>query len=121
MDNMTKSQLIKWSGIRDFLDIIVIGQIPGINWLLDLPVLIMHLNYAGPVALFTLLEAIPGLGFLPIWTIAAMSYPNHDEACHAAHSGMPQRFTHHESMQYLPSTHTVRRAESQVLEDLERE
>jgi hypothetical protein len=115
---MTKSQLIKWSGVRDFLDIIVIGQIPGLNWLLDLPLFIMHLNYAGPRAFFTLLEAIPGVGLIPIWTIAAMSYPNRDPVTEAM---SPQQFAYQQPMQYLPPTNPARRIDSQVVEDLSRE
>jgi hypothetical protein len=76
--NMTKKQLIKWSAGRDALNFIGIGQIPGLCWLLDLPLIIMHFNYAGPAAIFTLFETIPIIGFFPFFTVAAMMYPNHD-------------------------------------------
>jgi hypothetical protein len=76
---MTKSHLIKWSVARDALNFMCIGQLPGLAWLLDLPLLIMHFNYAGPAAIFTILEMIPVVGFFPFFTVAAMLYPNHDE------------------------------------------
>lgn len=76
---MTKSQLIKWSIARDALNFIGIGQIPVLCWLLDLPILVMHFNYAGAAALFTLLETIPIIGFFPFFTVAALCYSNHDE------------------------------------------
>jgi hypothetical protein len=75
---MTKAQLIKWSAARDALNFVGIGQLPGLCWLLDLPLIIMHFNYAGPSAIFTLLETIPIIGFFPFFTVAAMMYPNHD-------------------------------------------
>jgi hypothetical protein len=118
---MTKSQLITVSGVRDFLDFILIGQIPGLNWLLDLPVLIMHLKYAGPVALFTLLEAFPIVGFFPIWTIAAMSYKNHDKPAQPEAPVVPQQFVYQQPAQYLPSPEPVRRVESRVVAEFDRE
>lgn len=76
---MTRSQLIKWSIARDALNFIGIGQIPGLCWLLDLPLIVMHFRYAGPASLFTLLETIPVIGFVPFFTIAALCYPeDHD-------------------------------------------
>jgi hypothetical protein len=71
--------LIKWSIARDLLDLLIVGQLPGVGALLDLPLIIMHFDYAGPAAAVTLLEAIPVVGLLPIFTIMALCYPNHDD------------------------------------------
>ncbi len=63
---------------RDLLNIIGIGAIPPFSWLLDLPLLVMHFNYAGSKAAFTLLELIPVVGVFPFFTVAALNYPDHD-------------------------------------------
>jgi hypothetical protein len=73
---MTKKTLITCSIIRDALNWLLVGQIPGVCQLLDVPLLIMHYKYAGPQASWTLLELIPMVGLIPIFTIAACNYPD---------------------------------------------
>ena len=77
---MTKAQLIKWSAARDMLDLFIIGQIPPFNWLLDIPLFIMHFAYAGPMALVGLLELIPVVGMFPFFSTLAALYPKQEEA-----------------------------------------
>jgi uncharacterized membrane-anchored protein YitT (DUF2179 family) len=74
---VTKTQLIAVSAIRDLLDFVVVGQIPGLNWILNLPVIWLHYRFAGPRALVTLFENVPGIETLPCFTVAAISYPDH--------------------------------------------
>lgn len=73
---MTKKELVIWSILRDLLDLVGIGQIPPFNWMLSAPVQLMHFSYAGAKATTCLLEMIPLVGVLPIFTIAALSYPS---------------------------------------------
>lgn len=75
---MTKKTLIAVSAARDALDFVMIGQLPGLNWLLNIPVIYLHYRYAGPLALLTLFENVPGIETLPGFTVAAISYPNRD-------------------------------------------
>ena len=71
---ITKKQLIFWSIFRDALNWMLVGQIPGLCQVLDIPLLVMHYKYAGAKASFTLLELIPTAGFIPIFSIAAFCY-----------------------------------------------
>jgi bacteriorhodopsin len=64
--------------VADALGILVIGQIPVLSWVIDIPVIIMHLAYAGPVGLGTLLELVPVVGILPVFTLAAAGYEKHE-------------------------------------------
>ena len=73
---MTRTQLVAISVIRDALDFVVIGQIPGLNWILNIPVIILHYRFAGPRALITLFENVPGIETLPCFTAAALAYPD---------------------------------------------
>jgi uncharacterized membrane-anchored protein YitT (DUF2179 family) len=73
---MTRTQLILVSAIRDALDFAIVGQIPGLNIALNIPVIIMHYRFAGPRALITLFENVPGVETLPCFTAAAISYPD---------------------------------------------
>ena len=68
---MNRGQLIMWSVIADVLDIVVIGQTP-IGWVIDLPLIVMHFVAYGPAAILNLLELIPGIGFIPVFTIMAL-------------------------------------------------
>lgn len=83
---MTRRQLIAWSAARDALDWLVIGQVPPFNWLLDIPILCMHLKFAGPPALIGLIELVPVVGMFPFFTTAALSYPEPEAAKEAAAS-----------------------------------
>lgn len=71
---MTKQQLIGASIIADVLDVFVIGQVPGLSWFIDIPIIIMHVSYAGPKGFMTLLELVPVVGTLPLFTFAAFSH-----------------------------------------------
>ena len=71
---MTKGNLVKISMVADFLDFVVVGQIPVLSWVIDLPVIIMHVAYAGPAGLTTLIELVPFVGILPMFTLAAAYY-----------------------------------------------
>lgn len=73
---MTKAQLIAISAIRDLLDVLIIGQLPVLNWCLNAPVIFFHYRFAGPRALFTLLENLPGVETLPCFTAMALAYPD---------------------------------------------
>jgi hypothetical protein len=72
---LTKQQLIVFSVVADVLDVLVIGQVPGLSWFIDIPVILMHLAYAGSRGWTTLIELVPVVGTLPLFTIAAMSHP----------------------------------------------
>lgn len=65
--------------VADILDFAVIGQVPGIGHLLDVPVFILHFLAGGPKALLTLLELIPFVGSLPIFSYLAWRYKSKGE------------------------------------------
>jgi hypothetical protein len=71
---VTRQNLIVASLIADALDIAVVGQWPGLSWLIDLPLIALHVWYAGPAGLPTLLELVPVVGTLPLFTVAAFSH-----------------------------------------------
>ena|GEM_PF-5800494 len=71
---MTKKQLLIASGIADSLDLIAVGQIPGLSWFVDIPVLLIHVAFAGPKGWITVLELVPLVGTIPIFTLAALQY-----------------------------------------------
>lgn len=75
---MTKQQLIIASIIADVLDVFVVGQIPGLSWFIDIPVICLHIAFAGPKGFFTILELIPVVGTLPLFTVAAFSHEAHE-------------------------------------------
>ena len=68
---MTRQELIMASLVADILDILVIGQIPGLSWFIDIPIICMHVSFAGAAGLGTLIELVPVVGTLPLFTIAA--------------------------------------------------
>ena len=62
--------MVALSIITDLADLAIAGAcVP-----LDILSMILHYSYAGPVALFALADCLPGLGFLPIFTIMAFCY-----------------------------------------------
>jgi hypothetical protein len=71
---VTKKHLLIASLIADALDFAVIGQMPGLSWFIDIPLIAMHVAYAGPAGFSTLLELVPVVGTLPLFTIAALSH-----------------------------------------------
>jgi hypothetical protein len=66
-----RKTLIGWSIAADVLDVIAVGQIPGLSWFIDIPILLLHVAFAGPKGFFTLLEMIPVVGTIPLFTISA--------------------------------------------------
>lgn len=71
---MTRQQLIVASVIADVLDVFVIGQVPGLSWFIDIPIICMHVAFAGPKGFMTLIELVPVVGTLPLFTFAAFSH-----------------------------------------------
>jgi len=71
---MSRKTLLVTSLIADVLDILVIGQVPGLSWIIDLPLIVMHVAYAGPSGFSTLVELVPVVGTLPLFTLAALSH-----------------------------------------------
>lgn len=66
-----RTWMIVASVIADLIDLTGIGQlaIP-----IDIAVITLHLIYAGPRALIGIVDMIPVVGFLPIYTGLALSY-----------------------------------------------
>jgi hypothetical protein len=71
---VSRKNLIIASLVADALDIALVGQIPGLSYFIDLPVIAMHVIYAGPGGLATLLELVPVVGTLPIFTLASLRH-----------------------------------------------
>ena len=80
---MTKSTLIKLSLIGDAL-----GLVPVLGTIISIPLLIVHYSYAGPRALWCLIEMLPMVGFLPIFSIAAAMYPDNEQVVAASEAQM---------------------------------
>ena len=76
---LTRKLLIIASLVADALDIAVVGQIPGLSYAIDLPIIAMHVAFAGPAGLATLLELVPMVGTVPMFTAAAMMYPDQEK------------------------------------------
>lgn len=66
--------LLAISIASDLLDLFVLGQAPGIGWVLDAPMFFFHFVFAGPIALLTVPEIIPGIGTIPAFTLATLGY-----------------------------------------------
>lgn len=78
LQNENKCKMKKWtivglSILADALDFTGIGQI---FYIVDFVIIIIHLLYAGPKALIGILDLIPGVGFIPIYTFLALTYKN---------------------------------------------
>lgn len=67
-----KMLVIPLSIIADVLDLTVVGHF---LYPLDILVIVVHLIYGGPRALIGILDMIPGVGLLPIYSILAFTYP----------------------------------------------
>lgn len=76
---MTKKELIAASIVADVLDLFVIGQIPGMSWFVDIPVICMHVAFAGAAGLLTMFELVPVVGTIPLFTIAALAHSPKEE------------------------------------------
>jgi hypothetical protein len=75
---ISKKTLLTVSIIADAVDVLLLAGISPGPWsiITEGPVTVMHFMYAGPRAIAVLTEFIPIAGFLPIYTIAALLYPN---------------------------------------------
>lgn len=69
---MDRSTLIFWSVVADILDFIAIGQAPVLSWIIDIPVIIMHVWFGGLKGLATMFELVPIVGTIPLFTISAI-------------------------------------------------
>lgn len=66
--------LLAISIVSDLLDLFVLGQLPGVGWVLDAPMFFFHFAFAGPLALLTIPEIVPGIGTIPVFTFATLGY-----------------------------------------------
>ena len=66
-----KEALVAVSAVADFVDMSGFGQL---IWPIDIITMILHVIYAGPVALACIPDMIPIVGFLPVYTAAALLY-----------------------------------------------
>lgn len=72
---ISRKTLLVVSGIADALDFLGFGAFPFFwTFVIDIPITIIHFCYAGPRALVVLAEYIPFVGFVPIYTLAALFY-----------------------------------------------
>lgn len=69
---VNRTTLIICSLIADALDFFVAGQIPILSWIIDIPVIIMHVVFAGAKGFLMIFELIPIVGTIPLFT--AMSF-----------------------------------------------
>lgn len=68
---INRTTLILVSIVFDLLDFAAITQAAPY---LEIPVLAMHWLYAGPKGLFTMVDMVPGVGYFPFYTLAALMY-----------------------------------------------
>jgi hypothetical protein len=59
--------------IADLLDFTGIGHF---MYPIDMIVIIIHMLYVGPKALVGVLDMVPAVGVLPIYTFLSLTYPN---------------------------------------------
>lgn len=72
---ISRKALIAVSCVADALDFLGFGAFPFFwTFVIDVPVTVIHFLYAGPRAFVVLAEYIPFVGFVPIYTIAALCY-----------------------------------------------
>jgi hypothetical protein len=71
---MSRKTLLVFSIFADVLDFLVVGQIPILSWVIDIPLIVLHVQYAGLRGLWTLLELVPFVGLLPVFTIATFAH-----------------------------------------------
>ncbi len=76
---MSKTTLVIISALRDVLDLLIVGQIPVLNIIVNVPVMIAHYWYAGPVSLLSLIENVTGVETLPCFTALALAYPSKNQ------------------------------------------
>ena len=79
MTQKQQKQLFYMCLLADILDLLIVGQWPGLSWVIDIPAIVMYVSYAGTAGLTKLLlELIPVIGTFPIFTLAAMSHRKSD-------------------------------------------
>lgn len=66
-----KQFVITASIVADLLDFTGIGHF---MYPVDIVIIIIHMLYAGPKALIGVLDAVPVIGILPIYTFLALTY-----------------------------------------------
>jgi hypothetical protein len=69
---VNRTALVIFSLIADVLDFFIAGQIPLLSWIIDIPVLIMHVVFAGAKGLLLMFEMIPVVGTIPLFTAMAL-------------------------------------------------
>lgn len=69
---MNRTALVIFSLIADVLDFFVAGQVPLLSWIIDIPVIIMHVAFAGWKGIFTVFELIAVVGTIPLFTASAL-------------------------------------------------
>lgn len=63
--------IIGASILADILDFTIVGQF---IYVVDVIIIILHMVYAGPKALLGILDMIPGVGLIPVYTFLSLSY-----------------------------------------------
>ena len=91
---ISRKALLVVSVIADALDFLGFGAFP-FFWTLviDIPVTIIHFCYAGPRALVVLAEYIPFVGFVPIYTLAALFYDKQPRPATVVETSPPRPVT----------------------------
>jgi hypothetical protein len=78
---VSRKTLLIASVIADAVELLTVWFWGGTQWFpfLETPVIVLHFMYAGPKAALAMFDLIPGLGLLPLYTIAALLYkdPKH--------------------------------------------
>ena len=73
---ISRKTLLIASVVADVVDLLTVSFGGGTQWFpfIEIPVVILHFMYAGPKAALAMFDLIPGLGLLPLYTIAALLY-----------------------------------------------
>jgi hypothetical protein len=73
---VSRKTLLIASVIADAVELLTVSFWGGTQWFpfLETPVIVLHFMYAGPKAALAMFDLIPGLGLLPLYTIAALLY-----------------------------------------------
>jgi hypothetical protein len=73
---ISRKTLVIASVIADAVELLTVAFWGGTQWFpfLETPVIVLHFMYAGPKAALAMFDLIPGLGLLPLYTIAALLY-----------------------------------------------
>ena len=69
--HMFRNIIVGISILADLLDFTGVGHF---LYFIDVVVIILHMLYAGPKALIGILDMLPGIGVLPIYTALSLTY-----------------------------------------------